>query len=41
MLLINAQDDPLVPDELLDTPRNYAKRMQKNLCNISGIKDFL
>jgi predicted alpha/beta-fold hydrolase len=29
MLLVNAQDDPLVPEELLDTPKKYANSMSK------------
>ena len=33
MLLINAQDDPLVPEELLETPKIYVNSMYDFECN--------
>ena len=27
MLLVNAQDDPLIPEELLETPKKYVNSM--------------
>jgi predicted alpha/beta-fold hydrolase len=27
MLLVNAQDDPLIPEELLETPKKYVYSM--------------